>query len=208
MYFFWYLKKTDIIEKFKIVLITSTGLKEEKEMAESVIKLKEHFTLIKSKDLTELLSKKENTDEVYITEDEEDTSKLRKLYNFNGDSTFTVKIYDTLKVNLYIKIRFGCSGFKAFGYIIIEANGGKCSFGSDGVTTSKTWSGTVTIFTVPFTPIPEVSVNLKVCGAITVSANFFVSNLKYLLLELSMLMQVFKLDGKKLLILLPEQGVQ
>ena len=157
--------------------IISTGLKEEKEMAESLIKLKESFTLIKSKDLIELLSKKENTDEVHIIDDE-DTSKLRKLFNFNGDTTFTVKTYNALGVNVYIKVRFGCSGSKAFGYVIIEANGGKCSFGSDGVTTSRTWSGTVTIFSVPFSPIPGVTVNLKAGGSIKVSANLSGSNLK------------------------------
>ena len=144
----------------------------------------------------------ENTDKVYITEDEEDTLKLRKLNNFNGDSTFTVKTYNTLRVNVYIKVGFGYLGSKVFGYIIIEHNGWKCSFGSNGVTTSKILSGTVTIFT-PFTPITGVSENLKAGGSIKVSANLSGSNLK--VSELSTLMQVFKQDMTKLILFLKEQ---
>ena len=51
------------------VEIVSTGLKEEKNTAEKLLELSKHFTFIKSEDLLELLTKKENGDHENVVEE-------------------------------------------------------------------------------------------------------------------------------------------
>ena len=151
---------------------------EEKEKAELFIKLSKHFTMIKSEDLLESFSKKEEpTKEPVVEEMPKDDSKLRKLgFPYNGDTTFVVKTYNTLGGNVYIKVRFGCTGGSAFGYVIVQTSAGTAQIGTSGVQGSRTWSSEATLFTFPFGPIPGVSMNIKAGGSLTVSASLDYSN--------------------------------
>ena len=169
------LKSFNYEQKSKII---STSTMEEKEKAELFIKLSKHFTMIKSKDLLESFSKKEEpTKEPVVEEMPEDDSKLRKLgFPYNGDTTFVVKTYNTLGGNVYIKVRFGCTGGSAFGYVIVQTSAGTAQIGTSGVQGSRTWSSEATLFTFPFGPIPGVSMNLKAGGSLTVSASLDYSN--------------------------------
>ena len=160
------------------VEIVSTGLKEEKNTAEKLLELSKHFTFIKSEDLLELLTKKENGDhenvvEEYIGGNDAPVSQLRNLA-INLDKTIKIKEITVLGVKITISVRIGASNSKAFGEIIVTAGGAKASFGSNGVQASykKTWSGEITIFRFQLPPFPVIGLSLNGGGSLTVSAKF------------------------------------
>ena len=158
--------------------IVSTGLKEDKETAEKLLELSKHFAFIKSKDLLELFTKKENGDyenvvEEYIGGNDAPVSQLRKL-SINQDATIHVKSISVLNTEIEFSVKIGVSDDKAFGEIVIEADGAEASFGTDGVKASysKKWNGEYTIFRFQFPPMPAIGVALKAGGTIEISANF------------------------------------
>ena len=159
------LQSFDYDQKSKII---STLTKDDKENVESIMKLTKHFTLINSKDLMESFSKKKENGEEYVIKDldEKEVSKLRKLLP-NGDATVTIANVNIAGRQVLIQARFGCSGGAGFAYIKISC-GGNFQLGTSGVQGSKSWSGSVTLFTFPFGPT-GIFLNLKVGGSVTVS---------------------------------------
>ena len=157
--------------------IVSTGKKEEKQEAELVQKLAQHFTFIKSKELLEKLAEKEYVVDRWEEEEiNEPDSKLRKLINFNNfnfDKTFTIKTITILGCSFKIKVRLGVKGGNAFGELIISANNGDVSFGTNGINASisKSWKGELTVFSFQFPPMPVVGINLRAGGSGKVSAS-------------------------------------
>ena len=113
------------------VEIVSTGLKEEKNTAEKLLELSKHFAFIKSKDLLELFTQKENGDyenvvEEYIGGNDAPVSQLRKL-TINQDATINVKSIRVLNTEISFSVKIGVSDDKAFGEIVIEADGAEAS---------------------------------------------------------------------------------
>ena len=158
----------------KKVEIISTGLKEDKETAEKLMELSKHFTFIKSEDLLELFTKKENGDHENVVEEYlGPDSQLRNLA-INLDKTIKIKEITVLKTKITFSVRIGASNSKAFGEIIITAGGAKASFGTNGVQASyqKTWSGELTVFRFQFPPMPAIGIALKAGGSVGVAAKF------------------------------------
>ena len=161
--------------------IVSTGLKEEKGTAELINKFIEHYTLIKSQDLLEYLTKNKK-DQIIgryeITEEQiKSDNNLRNLIsfdNFNGDATILVTTFNVLNCDIKIQIRYGAKNGEAFGEIIFTANQGKVSFGSNGITASttiKTWSGEVPVFTFDFPPMPIIGLSLIAGGSVKIQGS-------------------------------------
>ena len=158
----------------KKVEIISTGLKEDKETAEKLMELSKYFTFIKSEDLLELFTKKENGDHENVVEEYlGPDSQLRNLA-INLDKTIKIKEFTVLKTKITISVRIGASNSKAFGEIIVTAGNARASFGTNGVQASyqRTWSGELTIFRFQFPPLPIIGIALKAGGSVGVSARF------------------------------------
>ena len=156
------------------VEIVSTGIKEEKKTAEKLLELSKHFTFIKSEDLLELFTKKENGDHENVVEEYlGPDSQLRNLA-INLDKTIKIKEFTVLKTKITISVRIGASNSKAFGEIIVTAGNARASFGTNGVQASyqRTWSGELTIFRFQFPPLPIIGIALKAGGSVGVSARF------------------------------------
>ena len=165
--------------------IVATGKTQEKKDADLVEKLTKYYTFIKSQDLLEKLNK-DHKEIVLERWEEKDInspdSKLRNLASFssfNYDKTFDVKKITILGCSFQIKVRIGVKSGKAFGEVIIQANNGKVSFGTNGITGSysKSWSGEYTVFSFQFPPMPAVGINLKAGGSGSVSASLSGSTL-------------------------------
>ena len=163
--------------------IVSTGAKEEKENAELIQKLTEYYNFIDGAELLNSLEKEETVVDRWEEKDDIPDPKLRKLLsfsNFSADKTYTVKTLNVCGCTISIKVRLGVTGGKAFGEVIVAANHGDVRFGTNGISGSysRTWSGSLTIFSFKFPPMPAISLDLIGGGSITVKASLSSSTLK------------------------------
>lgn len=159
-------------QKSKII---STSSIEEKEKAQLLLKISEHFTFINAKDLLESSSKKENTEKVYIIgeSDEKDVPKLRKLaYYHKGNITCPIKKYNIFGKSISIEAKIGQSEGIGFAYYIIKTEDGISYFGKDGVNNTKRFSGELSLVSFPFDYVPGITITLKVNGGGDISIDY------------------------------------
>ena len=165
-------------EKSKIIL---KEIKKQKDIIELIQILSKYYNFINSKILLESFEIKENEKKEDITENSEkeintSSTKIRKLYDFGMDKTFTVKTFNVLGIRGSIKIRIRIRSFRnilrtCYAEVIISTDQFEARFGNEVlVTLSKTFSTPeLPIFIATFPNFLFAGVGLNGQGSLTIS---------------------------------------